>query len=41
MVIYEVMDKDEIDYYRRFKKHSDTFLSIDKQIKEGIENGIY
>ena len=41
VVIYEVMDKDEIEYYRRFKKHSDTFLSIDKQIKEGIENGIY
>ena len=41
VVIYEIMDKDEIDYYRRFKKHSDTFLSIDKQIKEGIENGIY
>ena len=41
VIIYEVMDKDEIEYYRRFKKHSDTFLSIDKQIKEGIENGIY
>lgn len=41
VVIYEVMDKDEIDYYHRFNKHSDTFLSIDKQIKEGIENGIY
>lgn len=41
VVIYEIMDRDEIAYYRKNKHHSANFLSIDIQIKEGIKNGIY
>lgn len=40
IVMYELMDKDEIDYYRKHKCNSDTFLDINKQIKEGKANGI-
>lgn len=40
-VIYEIMDQDEINFYRKNKYHSDKFLSIEDQIKEGIKNGIY
>ena len=41
VVIYEVMDKKEIEYFRANNKTSDYFESVDQQIKKGIENGIY
>ncbi len=41
VVIYEIMDKEEIDYYRKNLKNSNIFLSIDSQIEKGIKNGIY
>ncbi|MDO5440731.1 MAG: ATPase, T2SS/T4P/T4SS family [Erysipelotrichaceae bacterium] len=40
-VVYEIMDKDEILYFRKNNITSDNFLSVDKQIKEGIANGIF
>ncbi len=40
-VIYEIMTKEEIDYFRHHKRNSDNFLSIDYQIKKGIRDGIY
>lgn len=40
IVFYEIMDQDEINYYRKNKKNSDNFLSMDKQIREGEKNGI-
>ncbi len=40
-VIYEIMTKKEIDYFRLNKKNSSDFLSIDYQIKKGIRDGIY
>ena len=41
VVVYEIMNKEEIDYYRLNKKNSSNFLSIDAQIKKGIKDGIY
>ena len=40
-VFYEIMDKDEIAYFRKFNKNSDLFLSVDSQINKGKENGIF
>ena len=40
-VIYEIMTKEEIDYFRLNKKNSSNFLSIDYQIRKGIRDGIY
>ena len=40
-VIYEVMDKKEIDYYRKHKHNSDSFISVEAQIQKGIKDGIY
>ena len=40
-VIYEIMTKKEIDYFRLNKKNSSDFLSIDYQIRKGIRDGIY
>ena len=40
-VIYEIMTKEEIDYFRLNKKNSSDFLSIDYQIRKGIRDGIY
>ena len=40
-VIYEIMDKDEINYFREYKSNSINFINIDRQINKGKENGIY
>lgn len=40
-VLYEIMDQDEINYFRKHHTNSDNFLSLRKQIKEGIDNGKY
>ncbi len=40
-VIYEIMDKKEIEYFKIHKTNSNDFISIDSQIKEGIKNGLY
>jgi len=41
VVIYEIMDKKEIEYFRLNSKHSDSFISVDDQIRKGINDGIY
>ena len=41
MVIYEIMDKDEISYFRDNHKNSSNFISIDYQIKRGINEGYF
>lgn len=40
-VIYEIMDKEEIEYFRKNKNNSNDFLSVDKQIENGKINGIF
>ena len=41
VVLYEVMDKEEINYFREHNHNSETFNDIDSQIKRGIQNGIF
>ncbi|MBQ6334099.1 MAG: Flp pilus assembly complex ATPase component TadA [Erysipelotrichaceae bacterium] len=41
IVLYEIMDRQEIEYFREHKRNSDSFLDIDTQVKKGIENGIF
>ena len=41
VVLYELMDKEEIDYFRKNKENSKNFLSLYSQIEEGIKNGIF
>ena len=38
-VIYEIMDQDEIEYYKNNKKHSNNFLSIENQLDKEKDNG--
>ena len=40
-VIYEIMDKDEIAYYKKYKCNSKDFISVDAQIEKGRLDGIY
>ena len=41
IVLYEIMDQKEIDYFRKHKQNSASFISIDKQVEKGRENGIF
>lgn len=41
IVLYEVMDRNEIEYYRAHKMNSITFNNMQMQIARGIENGIF
>ena len=38
-VLYELMDREEINYYRKNKHNSNFFLSVGKQYNEGVKNG--
>lgn len=40
IVMYEIMDDEEIEYFHKYKTNSECFLSIEKQIEEGKKNGI-
>ena len=40
-VLYEIMDRREIEYYRLNRKNSEGFLDIERQIETGIRNGIF
>ena len=40
-VLYEIMDKEEIKYFKNHRTNSDNFLTIDKQIQEGLRNGLF
>ena len=41
IVLYEIMDRQEIEYFRLHKHNSPSFLDIDTQIAKGIENGLF
>ncbi|MBQ2656267.1 MAG: Flp pilus assembly complex ATPase component TadA [Erysipelotrichaceae bacterium] len=41
VVLYEIMDSKEIEYFRNNGRNSDDFLNIGKQIARGIEDGIF
>ena len=40
-VIYEIMDKEEIAFFRKNKNNSSSFLSIENQITDGKNKGLY
>lgn len=41
IVLYEIMDKNEITYYRLYGCNSTDFVSVEEQIEKGIRNGIF
>lgn len=41
VVLYEIMDRKEIEYFRQNKRNSDEFYDIEKQIRKGIADGIF
>lgn len=41
LVLYEVMDREEIEYFRTNKANSNNFIDIDSQIVKGIYEGIF
>lgn len=41
IVVYEIMDKNEIEYFRRNKRNSSKFINIESQIERGINEGIF
>lgn len=41
VVLYEIMDRKEIEYFRKNKRNSDEFYDIEKQIRKGIADGIF
>ena len=40
IVLYEIMDTGEIAYYRQNQRNSPDFVSIEKQVRKGIIDGI-
>lgn len=40
LCIYEIMDKKEIDYYFRHNRNSESFISLSKQIRDAVDQGI-
>lgn len=41
IVLYEIMDKDEIDYFRKHRYNSSSFINIEMQMAIGIEHDIF
>ena len=41
VVLYEIMDRKEIEYFRQNRRNSDEFYDIEKQIRKGIADGIF
>ena len=41
VVLYEIMDRQQIAYFRTNHCVSDDFLSVEKQIAKGVEDGIF
>lgn len=41
IVLYEIMDRREIDYFHEHRLNSRSFVNIETQICRGIENGIF
>ena len=40
-VLYEIMDKMEIDYFRKYNTNSKDFISVEQQILRGVNDGIF
>ena len=40
-VLYEIMDRQEIEYFRTHQRNSDSFCSLEKQIRKGVQDGIF
>ncbi len=40
LCIYEIMDKKEIEYYFRNNRNSESFVSLSKQIRNAVDEGI-
>lgn len=41
IVLYEIMDEDEIEFFRRYKRNSRNFISIQMQKIAGVKNGLF
>ena len=41
IVLYEIMDKDEIDYFRQYRRNSKSFINIEMQTIAGVNNGVF
>ncbi|MBR5341328.1 MAG: Flp pilus assembly complex ATPase component TadA [Erysipelotrichaceae bacterium] len=41
VVLYEIMDQNEIEYFRNNKRNSPSFWTIEMQIRKGINEGIF
>lgn len=41
IVLYEIMNIDELTFYRNNKMHSEYFNNINSQISKGIKDGIF
>ena len=41
VVLYEIMNRKELEYYRLKRHNSESFISIDMQVMKGIESGIF
>ena len=40
-VLYEIMDQEEIAYFRQYGRNSPSFLSLSRQIEEGRREGLF
>lgn len=41
IVLYEIMDEDEIEFFHRYKRNSRNFISIQMQKIAGVKNGLF
>lgn len=41
IVLYEIMDEEEIEFFRRYKHNSKNFISIKMQKIAGVNNGLF
>lgn len=41
IVVYEIMTKEDINYFRKNGETPKSFISLDAQIKRGINEGIF
>ena len=41
VVLYEIMDRRELEYYRVKRHNSPEFIDVERQIERGIRNGIF
>ncbi|MBP5280223.1 MAG: Flp pilus assembly complex ATPase component TadA, partial [Erysipelotrichaceae bacterium] len=41
IVLYEIMDRNEIEFFRKYKQNSKAFINIGMQVIAGVNNGIF